>query len=151
MRRELPDPTLQATELVNAAYWRVFQGKPFSWENRTHFFRVIAQKMRHILPEHARRRGEERHGGQWIKVHVTDMATIEDQRSQFLALNDALEELARLNPRLAQVVELHKLVGLTHQETAAILDLSEKTVRNDWVFARAWLKQRVPDPRRRET
>jgi DNA-directed RNA polymerase specialized sigma24 family protein len=83
--------------------------------------------MRLILAEHARRRREEKHGGQWIKVHVKDVATVEEQqRSQFIELNDALEELARLNPRLAQVVELNKLLGLTHQETAAILDLSEK-------------------------
>jgi RNA polymerase sigma-70 factor (ECF subfamily) len=147
MRRERPDHTLQATALVNEAYLRLFDGQPFQWENRKHLFCTVARSMRRVLMDHARKRGAERHGGAFQKIALDDQGpAIFRDLPGFLALGEALDRLAQLNPRQAQVVELHSFAGLTEEEAAEVLDVSVKTVKNDWRFAKAWLKTEIGDP-----
>ena len=147
MRRERADHTLQATELVNEAYLRLFEGQPFRWENRKHLFCTVARAMRRVLVDHARSHGAERHGGAFRKVTLDDQSpAIYQDLPQFLALNQALERLAELNARQAQVVELHSFAGLTEEEIAEVLDVSLKTVKNDWRFAKAWLRTEMGGP-----
>jgi RNA polymerase sigma factor (TIGR02999 family) len=141
MQRERADHTLQATALVNEAYLRLFDGQGFQWENRKHLFCTVARSMRRVLTDHARKRGAERHGGALQKVALDEQGpAIFRDLAGFLALSEALDRLARLSSRQAQVVELHWFVGLTEEETAKVLDCSVKTVKNDWRFAKAWLK-----------
>ena len=147
MRRERADHTLQATALVNEAYLRLFEGQPFQWENRKHLFCTVARSMRRVLMDHARRRGAERHGGAIKKIALDDQgpAIFRDLPS-FLALGEALDRLAQLNPRQAQVVELHSFAGLTEEEAAEVLGVSVKTVKNDWRFVKVWLKTELGGP-----
>jgi RNA polymerase sigma-70 factor (ECF subfamily) len=141
MRRERPDHTLQATALVHEAYMRLFEGQVFNWENRKHLFCTVARSMRRVLVDHARRNRAERHGGAVRKVSLDEQGpAICHDLPQLIALSDALERLAELNPRQAQVVELHSFAGLTEAEAAEVLGVSLKTVKNDWRFAKAWLK-----------
>jgi len=141
MRRERPDHTLQATALVNEAYLRLFEGVTFSWENRKHLFCTVARSMRRVLVDHARRHRAEKHGGAQRKAVLDEQGpAIVHDLPQLLALDEALERLARLNARKAQVVELHFFAGLTEAEAAEVLEVSLKTVKNDWRFAKAWLK-----------
>src|SRR5580693_688086 len=141
MRRERADHTLQATALVNEAYLRLFQGQPFRWENRKHLFCTVARCIRRVLMDHARRRGAERNGGAFQKIAIEGQGpAIFRDLTEFLALGEALDRLAELNPRQAKVVELHSFAGLTEEEAANVLDVSVKTVKNDWRFAKAWLK-----------
>jgi RNA polymerase sigma factor (TIGR02999 family) len=152
MRCERADHTLQATALVNEAYLRVFEGEPFRWENRQHLFCTLARSMRRVLVDHARHHGAERHGGDFQKIGLDDHdPAIHKDPIRLLALDEALERLAKLNPRQAQVVELHSLAGLTEEEVSEVLDISLKTVKNDWRFAKAWLKMEIaggePEPR----
>jgi RNA polymerase sigma-70 factor, ECF subfamily len=147
MRRERADHTLQATALVNEAYLRLFEGQQFQWENRKHLFCTVARSMRRVLMDHARRRGAERHGGAFQKIALDDQGpAIFRDLPEFLALGEALDRLAQLNPRQAQVVELHSFAGLTEEEAAEVLDVSVKTVKNDWRFAKAWLKTEIGGP-----
>ena len=144
MRRERANHTLQATALVNEAYLRLFEGQPFQWENRKHLFCTVARCMRRVLMDHARRRGAERHGGAFQKIAIEDQGpAIFRDLPEFLTLGEALDRLAELSPRQAQVVELHSFAGLTEEETATVLDVSVKTVKNDWRFAKAWLKTEI--------
>src|ERR1700692_2797940 len=117
MRRERADHTLQATALVNEAYLRMFAGQPFQWENREHLFCTLARSMRRVLVDHARRRGAERHGGELQKVALdgNDPGIVNDPIT-LMALGEALDRLAKVSPRQAQVVELHSLAGLTEEE-----------------------------------
>jgi RNA polymerase sigma factor (TIGR02999 family) len=141
MQRERADHTLQATALVNEAYLRLFDGQAFQWENRKHLFCTVARSMRRVLMDYARRRGAERHGGGFQKVPLDEQApAIFRDLAGFLALCETLDRLARISSRQAQVVELHWFAGLTEEETAKVLDCSVKTVKNDWRFAKAWLK-----------
>ncbi|HLX43939.1 MAG TPA: ECF-type sigma factor [Bryobacteraceae bacterium] len=144
MRRERADHTLQATALVNEAYIRLFEGQPFQWENRKHLFCTVTRSMRRVLVDHARSKGAERHGGAVQKVSIEDQGpAIFKDLAGFLALDQALERLAELSPRQAQVVELHSFAGLTEEEIAEVLDVSLKTVKNDWRFAKVWLKSEI--------
>jgi RNA polymerase sigma-70 factor (ECF subfamily) len=144
MRRERADHTLQATALVHEAYMRLFESEPFNWENRKHLFCTVARSMRRVLVDHARSHRAERHGGSHRKISLDDqgLALFKDP-TQFIALDAALARLTKLNPRQAQVVELHSFAGLTEEEAAEVLDVSLKTVKNDWRFAKAWLKNEM--------
>jgi RNA polymerase sigma-70 factor, ECF subfamily len=144
MRHERADHTLQATALVHEAYMRLFEGGAFTWENRKHLFCTVARSMRRVLVDHARRHRAERRGGAVRKVSLDEQGpAICHDVPQLIALSDALERLAALNPRQAQVVELHSFAGLTEAETAEVLGVSLKTVKNDWRFAKAWLKTEI--------
>ena len=144
MRNERPDHTLQTTALVNEAYIRLFGKKPFRWENRKHFFCVMAQTMRHILIDHAREHCAQKRGGEWEKLPLDSALPLSNEDpEQLLALDEALEQLAKRSPRQAQVVHLRCFAGLTADQTAAMLSISPETVKLDWRFARAWLQRQM--------
>ena len=149
MRRERADHTLQATALVNEAYLRLFDGEAFHWENSKHLFCTVARAMRRVLVDHARRHKAERHGGELRKMNLDDHGPpIFQDLPKLLGLDAALEKLAKLNPRQAQVVELHSFAGLTEEEAAEVLGVSVKTVKNDWRSAKAWLKAEMEASRK---
>jgi RNA polymerase sigma factor (TIGR02999 family) len=139
MKRERPGHSLQTTALVNEAYTRLVDYKRMQWQDRAHFFAVSAQLMRRILVEHARRHNLKRGGG---VQHVSlDEATIVggDGDTDLVALDDAMNALARLDPRKVQVVEMRFFGGLSVEETAEVLKVSPVTVKRDWRSARTWL------------
>lgn len=139
MRGERPGHSLQATALVNEAYMRLVDYKRMQWQNRAHFFAVSAQLMRRILVEHARRHNLKRGGG---VQHVSlDTAAIvgRGRTADLVALDEAMQALARLDPRKTRVVELRFFGGLSVEETAEVLKISSVTVMRDWSTARAWL------------
>ncbi|MFN2454340.1 MAG: sigma-70 family RNA polymerase sigma factor [Pyrinomonadaceae bacterium] len=144
MQRERDGHTLQTTALVNEAYVRLAGGRQIEWQNRAHFYGVVAQVMRRILIDHARRRGYAKHGGEVAFVALEDVAAMSDVRAaELLALDEALDELARLDPRKARAVELRYFGGLSLEETADVLEISVMTVRRDWRAAKAWLYEQV--------
>jgi RNA polymerase sigma-70 factor (ECF subfamily) len=143
MRRERPGHSLQTTALVNEAYMRLVDYKRMQWQDRAHFFAVSAQLMRRILVERARRRNLKRGGGA-PHVSLEEAAGVGDNRSadpagNLVALDDALNALALLDPRKVQVVEMRFFGGLTLEETAEVLKVSPVTVRRDLRTAKAWL------------
>ena len=136
---ERTDISLQTTALVNEAYLRLVDYKRMRWENRAHFFAISAQLMRRILVDHARRRNLKRGAGVQ-HVSLEDTAIVGGERDEDLvALDDAMQALARLDARKARVVELRFYGGLTVEETAEVLKVSAVTVMRDWSTARAWL------------
>ena len=139
LRGERTGHSLQATALVNEAYLRLVDYKRMRWENRAHFFAVSAQLMRRILVDHARRHNLKRGGG-LPHVALDDTAIVGDARSEDLVVLDAaMQALAQIDPRKAQVVELRFFGGLSVEETAEVLKVSPVTVMRDWSTARAWL------------
>jgi RNA polymerase sigma-70 factor, ECF subfamily len=143
LRGEKPGHSLQATALVNEAYLRLVDYKRMRWENRAHFFAVSAQLMRRILVDHARRHNLKRGGGV-ERVALEDTAVIGPGRSSDLvALDEAMEALAKVDARKARVVELRFFGGLSVDETAEVLGISSVTVMRDWSTARAWLHREM--------
>jgi len=139
MRGERPGHSLQATALVNEAYMRLVDYKGMQWQNRAHFFAVSAQLMRRILVEHARRHNLKRGGGVQ-HVSLDEMAIVGgDRGADLVALDDALDALARFDARKVQVVEMRFFGGLSVEETAEVLKVSSVTVMRDWSTAKAWL------------
>ena len=146
VRRERDGHTLQTSALVNEAYLRLAGPQNIDWQNRAHFFAVTAQVMRHILIDHARRRRYVKHGGELNQVPLKDAACMSMQREAELnSLDEALEELARLDRRKSSVVELRYFGGLSLEETAEVLKISLMTVRRDWRAAKAWIYRRMKD------
>jgi RNA polymerase sigma factor (TIGR02999 family) len=140
MSRERPDHTLTTTALVHEAYLRLVDQTRVAWRDRSHFLGIAAIAMRRILIEHARRRRVARRGGERRRVSLSDLSVAQDESADILlALNDALERLGALNPRLVRVVECRYFLGLTEQETAAALGVTDRTVRRDWIKAKGWL------------
>ena len=141
LARERNDHSLQATGLVNEVCLRLLGWDPVHWQNRGHFFGVSAQMMRRVLVDIARRRHAGRRGGSNV-IHVPiDDVDVPDvpPDADLVALDRALDDLAAKDPRKAQVVELKFFGGLSMEEIAQALDISLRTVHNDWAFARAWL------------
>jgi RNA polymerase sigma-70 factor (ECF subfamily) len=139
MKGERPGHSLQTTALVNEAYLRLVDYKRMQWQNRAHFFAVSAQVMRRILVEHARRRNLKR-GGAVPHVSLDEAAQVGGGRpADLVALDDAMNSLARLDPRKVQVVEMRFFGGLSVEETAEVLKVSSVTVMRDWSTAKAWL------------
>ncbi|MEP7380822.1 MAG: sigma-70 family RNA polymerase sigma factor [Gemmatimonadota bacterium] len=143
MRAERDDHTLQPTALVHEAYMRLVDQRNASWQNRSHFFGIAAQAMRRILVDHARRkRAGKREGGD--RVTLDESVAEAPQRSvDLIALDDALNKLAALDPRQARVVELRFFGGLDIDQTAESLGISPATVKRDWTFARAFLQREM--------
>lgn len=140
LRYERSDHTLQATALVHEAYLRLLGGAYPAWNDRQHFFRAAAEAMRRILVEHARRRARVKRGGNPIRVSLTDVdSVIQHDPAEILALDSAIRRLEEQDPTAADIVRLRFFTGLSVEETAGILDLSERTVKREWAFARAWL------------
>jgi RNA polymerase sigma factor (TIGR02999 family) len=138
--RERDGHTLQTTALVNEAYVRLAGGQKIEWQNRAHFFAVTAQVMRRILIDHARCRHYVKRGGEAQRVSFDDAALMSPERAaELVALDEALNELAKLDARKSRVVELRYFGGLSLEETADVLEVSVMTVRRDWRAAKAWL------------
>ena len=145
MRRENPRQTLQATALVHEAYLRLIPDGKLKWNDRAHFFALIARSMRQILVERARARHAEKRGGaaaQPVTLHDELLGKAE-QSIDVLALDEALQKLADLDARQAELVELRFFAGLTVEETAEVMDISPATVKRDWSFAQAWLRRQL--------
>jgi RNA polymerase sigma factor (TIGR02999 family) len=138
MRRERPGHSLQTTALVNEAYTRLVDYKRMQWQNRAHFFAVSAQLMRRILVDHARRHNLKRGGGVQ-HVSLNEAAVVGGEDLDLIALDDAMNSLAQLDPRKVQVVEMRFFGGLSVEETAEVLKISTVTVKRDWRAAKTWL------------
>jgi RNA polymerase sigma factor (TIGR02999 family) len=140
LRRQRPDHTLQTTALVNEAYLRLIDSSQVQWQNRAHFFAISAQLMRRILVDFARSRQNLKRGGDVERVSLDEALVVAPERgADLLALDDALTQLAALNSRQAQVVELRYFGGLSEEEAAEALKVSLRTVQRDWKLARLWL------------
>jgi RNA polymerase sigma factor (TIGR02999 family) len=140
MGGQRPDHTLQTTALVNEAYLRLADQTNLCWQNRAHFFAVAARAMRQILVSYARAQRSEKRGGGALKMELDEAAIVSPEQSkEIIDLHEALERLATLNSRKAQVVELKYFGGLNYDEMAEVLKISPVTVRRDWRFAKAWL------------
>lgn len=144
MRRESAGHLLQPTGLVSEAYLRLVDQTRVAWTGRAHFFAVAAQTMRRILVDHARAERAGKRGGGLEHTGITNISVAApDPSVDILALDEALQHLARLDPRQSQLVELRYFAGLTIEETAEALDISPATVKREWAVARAWLKREV--------
>jgi RNA polymerase sigma factor (TIGR02999 family) len=141
LRRERLDHTLQSTALVHEAYLRLIDQKHVQWQNRAHFFGVAAQMIRRILVDHARARQTAKRGSGAPKLSLDDAfaAPGESRDLNLVALDDALAELEKLDPRQARVIELRFFTGLSIEETAEVLAISPATVKREWTTARVWL------------
>jgi RNA polymerase sigma factor (TIGR02999 family) len=139
--------TLQTTALVNEAYLRLADQTNPRWQNRAHFFAVAARAMRQILVSYARSQQSQKRGGGALKVELDEAALISPEDSkEIVDLHEALERLATLDSRKAQVVELKYFGGLNYEEMAEVLKISRVTVRRDWEFAKAWLYTELHSP-----
>jgi RNA polymerase sigma factor (TIGR02999 family) len=138
------DLTLQPTALVHEAYLRLVRNEDPGWEGRRHFFGAAAQAMREILIERARRKGSHKHGGQAHRIALTEgLAWIEPPSGEFLALDEAIQQLKSEDAHLAEIVQLRYYTGLSIEETANVVGESASTLKRDWRFARAWLARRL--------
>jgi len=144
MAAERSGHTLQTTALVNEAYLRLFGHKKIHWQNRDHFFAVAAQAMRRILVDHARTRNAAKRGGGAPKESLEDVALVAQKKAaELVALDDALRDLAAVDPRKAQVVELRYFGGLSVDKTARLMRVSPVTVMREWSSAKAWLLRAI--------
>jgi RNA polymerase sigma factor (TIGR02999 family) len=144
LRRERRDHTLQPTALVHEAYLRLLGQERVVWQNRAHFFAIAAQMMRRVLVDHARRhQAAKRPGAAW-KVTLDDrIGAARPRACEFIELDEALVELALIDPRQGQIVELRYFGGLSEQEVGEVLSISRATVTREWQTARAWLYRRM--------
>ena len=144
MAGERAGHSLQATALVNEAFVRLVDGKAVAWNDRAHFIAVAARVMRRILVDHARARGYQKRGGDAVKVSLDEgMLVTSAPAPDVVAVDAALEALARFDERKSRVVEMRFFGGLTVEETAAVLNVSAATVMGDWRFAKAWLRREM--------
>ena len=145
LRREPAGHTLQPTALVNEAYLKLVGQKRVNWQNRAHFFAISAKLMRRILVDHARQRQAAKRGGSdQQRLSITSAETlIKQPEIDLLALNEALDELAQMDPQQGRIVELKFFGGLSIEETAEVLGISHATVERDWKLARAWLRRQL--------
>jgi RNA polymerase sigma factor (TIGR02999 family) len=145
MRRERPDHTLQTSALINEAYLRLVSQQDIEWQDRGHFLAVAAQAMRHILIDHARSYQSQKRGG-GHKFTLDDIAEFSEQRAaELIALDEALINLAAIDPRKSQIVELRYFGGLSIEETAETLGISPATVIREWRSARVWLRRAIEE------
>jgi RNA polymerase sigma factor (TIGR02999 family) len=144
MRNERDSATLQATALVHEAYLRLVDAARVDWQDRAHFYAVSAQVMRRILVDAARTRLRAKRGGELARVDLDEIPDLGGERSgELLAMDDALNALAKLDPRKAKVIELRFFGGLSVEETAAVLRISAQSVMRDWRLARSWLMREI--------
>jgi RNA polymerase sigma-70 factor (ECF subfamily) len=144
MRRERPDHTLQPTALAHEAFVRLVDQTAVNWQSRAHFFAIAGRAMRNILIDHARRVHAEKRAGGWQRVDLDAILVYtEDKSSTLLALDEALERLATWDARQGRIVELRFFGGLSIEETAEVLGVSSRTVKRDWMMARAWLHREI--------
>jgi RNA polymerase sigma factor (TIGR02999 family) len=140
LQQERPDHTLSSTALVHEAYLRLVQQTGVTWQSRAHFFAVAAQMMRRILVDHARHRSYQKRGGGAFTIALDEAGIAPKEREvDLVALDDALNSLAKLDERQSKMVELRFFGGLSIEETSAVLGVSAPTVKREWASARAWL------------
>ena len=145
LRRERVGHTLQPTALVNEAYLRLVDQRKANWQNRAQFYGIAAQLMRRILVDHARQHNAAKRGGSdQQRLSITSAEALSDKPDlDLLALHEALEELAVVDPQQSRIVELKFFGGLSIEETAEVLNLGHATVERDWKMARAWLRRKL--------
>ena len=144
MSRERAGHTLQPTALVNEAYLKLVDQSVLRWNDRAHFVSIAARAMRRILVDHARRRGADKRGGEWQRVTLDEQVALDPGADvELLDLDLALEKLAGLDARAAQVAELRLFGGMSVPETAHVLGVSPRTVDGDWAMARMWLSREI--------
>ena len=143
LNRERQGHTLQPTALVNELYLKLVDQRRVAWNDRAHFFAVAAQVMRRILVDHARRRNSDKRGGDLIPVTIGAALELAASSENFdvVALDAALEQLEKIFPQQARIVELRFYAGLTIDETAEVMGISPATISREWTMARAWLKR----------
>jgi RNA polymerase sigma-70 factor, ECF subfamily len=147
MRPERPDHTLQTTALIHEAYLRLLGSRSIEWQDRAHFLALMAEQMRRILVDHARRRSAQKRSPEGMRLaldHVSGMGPRRDE--DLLAVDQALSQLAEVDPRASRVVELKFFGGLKDRESAEVLGVSIPTLQRDWTFAKAWLLKRLASP-----
>ena len=146
MRKQPSGHTFQTTELIHEAYLKLAGNEDKEWKNRTHFFGVASQAMRHILVDHARTKTTDKRGGNPARVVLDETAAVTPARAnEIIALNDALVELETLDERKSRVVELKFFGGLSQQQIAEVLGVSRETIKRDWRFSRTWLLRELSD------
>ncbi len=146
MAQQPPGQTLQPTALVHEAWLKLGGGGRQQWDSRKHFFFAAAEAMRHILIDRARKKQCQRHGGGWERVDVEEIEVgAPTEPETLLAVNEALDQLEKLDPAKAAVVKLKFFVGLSEREMAEVLGLSERTIERHWAYAQAWLFERIAD------
>jgi len=143
LRRERKDHTLQPTALVHEAYLRLTNQRDMAWQNRAHFYGIAAQMMRRILVDHARKRQAAKRDARSWKVATAEVDGGAESAPELLALDRALEELEKIDPQQAKIVELRFFGGLTVEETAEVAGISPRTVKREWRTAKAWLRREI--------
>jgi RNA polymerase sigma-70 factor (ECF subfamily) len=145
LKKERIGHTLQTTALINEAYLKLIDQRAVEWQNRTHFFAIASQAMRRILVDHARERHREKRGGaaENLPIEAADFVISPQKSVDLVALDEALTRLSEFDERQARIVELRYFSGLSIDETAEILEVSNVTVRRDWNVAKAWLHQQL--------
>ena len=145
LRKERAGHTLQTTALIHEAYLKLIDQRNVEWQNRAHFFGIASTAMRRILVDYARERHREKRGGAAENLPIDEALQISSKEKSIdlVALDEALTRLAKLDPRQARIVELRYFSGLDTDETAEVLGVSNATVRRDWTFAKAWLRQEI--------
>lgn len=132
--------TVSTTALVHEAYLKLIDADRLEWQDRVHFFSLASRAMRQILIDYARRYSSAKRGGELQRVDLDDVQiAVADRADTLVSLDAALSRLAEMSPRLAQVVELRFFGGLTEEDTAKVLGMTDRTVRRDWIKARGWL------------
>jgi len=139
LNREASGHTLQPTALINEAYLRLLEWQTVEWQDRAHFLAVAAKMMRRILVNHAVARRSSKRGGSAILVSIGEAGGVAHKTPDLIALDEALAQLAEMDPRKSQLVELRYFGGLTVEEAAEVLGISVRTVHREWDLARAWL------------
>ena len=146
MVNESPNQTLQPTALVHEAWLRLNGKENVKWDGRAHFFGAAAEAMRRILIDNARRKSARRHGGGQKRLDIAEVEfAAPGKEDELLAMNEALEKFAVVDPRKAELVKLRYFAGLTIEESAQILGISAQTAKRWWAFARAWLFQSIEE------
>jgi len=146
LRRERSDHTLQSTALVHEAWLRLIDQRQVHWQNRAQFFGVAAEMIRRILIDHARGRQAAKRGDGAIKLSLDEALFTPDRRDlDLVALDDALQDLARLDPQQSRLVELRYFAGLSIEESAEVLGVSPATVKREWAAAKAWLYRELSE------
>lgn len=144
MKRQDSGHTMQTTELIHEAYLKLAGNEEKDWKNRSHFFGVAAQAMRHILVDYARSKNSQRKGGYQKRITLVENDFVSnDQSKEIVALDDALSRLAELDERKSRVVEMKFFAGLSFEEIAEVLQMSIITVKRDWSFAKNWLSKEI--------
>lgn len=143
IRAERPDHTLQPTALVHEAYLRLIDQRTANYAGRIHFYSVAATLMRRIVVDHARRRNADKRGGGRVVSLDSGIDAALKESEDVVGVDEALQRLAAIDPRQARVVELRFFGGLSNEETAQVLGISERTVKRDWTMARAWLHREL--------